>query len=222
MKKANYVNFFIIAIIFILYYFVNIYFTQNNVDIMLFHMNYTTNLKYELVIGFYFVFMVISIIYAAKQVFKLFIKHNRNIKLIKSRYVLIFSSLVVGYTYIFFKVDYYYYFGSIILLYMLYFTALFLFDNQYIKSSQKTSVVVNDEVVQQFLKLLGGKDNIINVSYEYSRLKVELKNVKAIQLEDMKALGAKGVFIAGNKLQAVIGNNANALESAIKTYLSQV
>lgn len=221
MKKANLFNFLIIAIIFILFYIVNLFITQNNIDIY-YDFNYSYRLKISILIIFYLLFMIPSILYASRQVFNLYIRHIRKTKLINSRYTLILSSLIVSYVFLYFEVDYYYYFGSIILLYMIYFISLFLYDNHYIKKSQETKVVVNNQVVENFLNLLGGKDNIVSVSYEYSRLKVELKNINAVNLENMKNSGAKGVFIAGNKLQAVIGSNAEDLENAIKSYLTQV
>jgi len=166
--------------------------------------------------------MIFSVLFASRQVFNLYIKHNRKTKLNQSRYALIFSSVFISYLFLNFEVEVYYYFGSIILLYMIYFISLFLYDNQYIKKSQTSKIVVNQEIVEKFLILLGGNENIISVDYESSRLKVELKNIKDVHLEEMKNLGAKGVFIAGNKLQAVVGNNAEGLENAIKAYLSQV
>ena len=94
-----------------------------------------------------------------------------------------------------------------------------MYDVYFVRSQQEKKVVVNNEVAQNFLQLLGGKDNIISVTYEHSRLKVELKNIKIVQLDAIKSLGASGVFIAGNKLQAVIGSNAGELENALRAYL---
>ncbi|QVK17215.1 PTS transporter subunit EIIB [Mycoplasmatota bacterium] len=221
MKKANLVNLLIIAIIFILFYIVNLFITQNNIDIY-YHFNYSYGFKISILIIFYLLFMVGSVLYASRQVFNLYIRHIRKTKLIYSRYALILTSLIVSYVFLYFAVDYYYYFGSILILYMIYFMSLFLYDNYYIKKSQEAKIVVNNQVVENFLNLLGGKENILSVSYEYSRLKVELKDIKAVDLESMKNSGAKGAFIAGNKLQAVIGSNAEDLENAIKAYLTQV
>ncbi len=221
MKKANLTNFLIIMIIYSLFYIVNLLLRQNDIDIY-FDLGITDGLKIGLLIIFYLLMMITSVLYSSKKVFDLYIRHIRRTKLINSRYYLVIASLLTCYLFLLFKVEYYYYFGSIILLYLIYFISLYLYDNHFVNKQQKTTVIVNDEVVEKFLNLLGGKDNIISVSYEYSRLKVELKDVKKLNLEEIKELGARGAFVAGNKLQAVIGSNAFELESAITSYISHV
>ncbi len=219
MKKANLTNFLIITIIFVIFYVVHLFLSQNDINIYL-QFNLSEPIKVLISVMVYILLLVSSVLYASWQVFKKYIKHLRSNHLVKSRNTILISSILVSYLFLTFEVEYYYYFGSIIILYMIYFISLFFYDSYYIKKSQETKVVVNDEVVEKFLALLGGKENIISVSYEYSRLKVELKDIKVVKLKAMKDLGAKGAFVAGNKLQAVIGNNASELENAIKTLLS--
>jgi glucose-like phosphotransferase system IIB component len=218
MKKANFINFLIIVIIFSLFYIVDIILRQNNIDIYL-NLDLGDGTKITLLIALYLLVMVSSVIYASRAVYKLYIKHLRKTKLTNSRFALVISALFISYVFLLFEVEYYYYFGSIIVLYLLYFISLYMYDVYFVRSQQEKKVVVNNEVAQNFLQLLGGKDNIISVTYEHSRLKVELKNIKIVQLDAIKSLGASGVFIAGNKLQAVIGSNAGELENALRAYL---
>lgn len=218
MKKANSINFLIIVIIFSLFYIVDIILRQNNIDIYL-NLDLGDGTKITLLIALYLLVMVSSVIYASRAVYKLYIKHLRKTKLTNSRFALVISALFISYVFLLFEVEYYYYFGSIIVLYLLYFISLYMYDVYFVRSQQEKKVVVNNEVAQNFLQLLGGKDNIISVTYEHSRLKVELKNIKIVQLDAIKSLGASGVFIAGNKLQAVIGSNAGELENALRAYL---
>lgn len=221
MKKANYFNFIIIAIIFILFYIVDYVLSQNNIGIYL-PLEVDNSLKIVLVGIFFLIFLIPSALYASRQVFNLYIKHIRKTNIKKARYFLFVASLLMSYIFLTFNVESYYYFGSVIIVYFIYYISLFLYDNAYVKKSQETLVEVNDEVVTRFLTLLGGKDNIISLTYEQSRLKVELKDIRAVKMEILKELGAKGAFIAGNRLQAVVGNTAYRLESAIKSYLSDV
>lgn len=221
MKKANLHNFLIIAIIFSLFYILNIILTQNNIDIT-FDIEIQSGIKEIIIIGIFLLLMIPSVLYSSRMVFNLFIKHIRTTKLNYSRYSLIITSLFTSYVFLLFDVEVYYYFGSILILYLVYFSSLYLYDIRFVKKQQETKVTVSDELVEKFLQLLGGKDNIISVSYEHSRLKVELNNINLIDVQEIKNLGASGIFIAGNKLQAIIGNNAYELEKALKGYLSQV
>jgi len=52
MKKANLINFIIIAIIFILFYIIHFYFIQNNIDIY-YQFNFTENLENIVIIDKY-------------------------------------------------------------------------------------------------------------------------------------------------------------------------
>lgn len=218
MKKANLTNFMIVAIIFIVFYIVDLFLTQNNIDIY-FTIAINPTMKIILVSGLYLLLMISSIIYASRSVFNLYIRHIRKTKLNTSRYCLVISSLIVSYLFLLFRVEYYYYFGSIILLYIIYFISLFLYDNTFVSKQRKVKVNVNNEVVEAFLNSLGGKENIVSLTYEHSRLKVELQDINRVNLDSIKNLGASGVFVAGNRLQAVIGSNAEDLEKAINAYL---
>ncbi|HEY8364855.1 MAG TPA: PTS transporter subunit EIIB [Haloplasmataceae bacterium] len=218
MKKANLINLLIVFIIFSVFYIVDLILTNNNIDIY-FKINIAPMLKTLILILIYFLLMISSMLYASRSVFNLYIAHIRKTKLFDSQYALGISSLITSYSFLFFKVEFYYYFGSIILLYILYFISLFLYDNTFIKKQQKVKVNVNEEIVQSFLDSLGGKDNILSLSYAYSRLKVELNDISKVNLDNIKSLGASGVFVAGNKLQAIIGSNAAELEKAIQNCL---
>ncbi len=218
MKKANLINFMIIAIIYLLFYIVDLLISQNN-NISVLAIFQGRDL--EIVILLYLLFMIPCIIYSTKQVFNLYIKHTRETKLFNSRISLFISSVIVGFSNLYVNAEYYNYFVSIILSYLLYFGLLFLYDYNYVKKSQENKITVNEEVVSDFLELLGGRENIISVNYEQSRLKVELKNIKAVNMIKLKESGAQGAFVAGNKLQAMIGNNAKDLENGIKDYLTK-
>src|SRR5690554_5658518 len=206
MKKTNFHNILIIAIIFSFFYILNVILTQNNIDIT-FKIDISNGYKILVIISLYLFLMGSIILYASKTVFNLYIKHDRTTKLINSRYYLVIASIFTSYIFLLFEVETFYYFGSIILLYIIYFGSLYFYDLRYVEKQQKIKVDINNDVVTNFLVLLGGKDNIISVSYEHSRLKVELKNINIVNVEGIKELGASGIFIAGNKLQAIIGSN---------------
>ncbi|MDF2700247.1 MAG: glucose-specific enzyme component [Haloplasmataceae bacterium] len=215
MKKAHINNFILILIAYLIPFFINEYYYFINKDV-----NDTIRLVASLSI--IILILLPSIYFLVNQVFDIFIKRVKKINLVKIRVITFIITLISTFTFIYFYIEYYFYFGSIILLYVFYFIYLYFLDNRYIKKSIENKIKINDHLVNDFLILLGGKENIVNVSYESSRLKVEVKNIRIVNLEKIKDLGAQGLFIAGNKLQAIVGNNASDLENAIKRYLTNV
>lgn len=221
MKKAHITNLIIILFMYVFAYVLNIILKSYDVNIF-FTVNLENYVKLIIALVNYLVLLVPTVIYSAVVIFNKFIAHKRKVKLHLSRYLLIITSLIISYLFLLFDVAYYFYFGSIILLYIIYFVSLYVQDHFFIQKQQSPTVKVNQEVVEKFLELLGGKDNVININYEQSRLRVEFKDVKKLKLDELKNLGAKGAFVAGNKLQAVIGSNASELENAINAYLSRL
>lgn len=216
MKKVNIRNFLLVTFTFIIVYFIRFYLDMNKIK------TFNYNLDYDVIISslIFIIFMGFSIFFITRCVFYKYIVHKKNINFRAARIVLLMSSIITSLTFLFLNVEYYFYFGSIILSYMIYFIFLYIFDYLYIKKVDQNKIKIDDNLVNEFLLSLGGKDNIQNVSYESSRLKVELNNVKKLDLDKIKSLGAQGLFIAGNKVQAIVGNNAQDFENAIKSYLT--
>lgn len=221
MKKAHLTNLILIVISYLFLFVLSLILNSYDINMFL-KVNLANNVQLIIILGSYILLLIPSVIYSSVVIFSKFIAHRRKVKLALSRYLLIFTTLIVSYLFLLFDVAYYFYFGSIILLYFIYFVSLYIQDYLFSYKQQAPSVKVNQEVVEKFLELFGGKDNIINVNYEQSRLRVEVKDVKKLKLEELKSLGAKGAFVAGNKLQAVIGSNASQLENAINAYLSRL
>lgn len=63
---------------------------------------------------------------------------------------------------------------------------------------------------------LGGKDNIVNVEVNSSRLKVILKNVSIVDKEAIQKLGAKGVVEIENQLKIIFDKKARTLKKYIE------
>jgi len=75
---------------------------------------------------------------------------------------------------------------------------------------------VDPEQQEIFFKSYGGKDNIINVSHELSRITVEVKDIELVNLESLQALGAKGVLVMGNTVKASFGDRASYVYNILK------
>ena len=66
------------------------------------------------------------------------------------------------------------------------------------------------------LQALGGKDNINNLDACITRLRVSVKEIANVDQKSLKSLGATGVMVVGNSLQAIFGLKSDQLKSQIK------
>ncbi len=71
-----------------------------------------------------------------------------------------------------------------------------------------------------YLRGLGGKDNIKTIDACATRLRLEVVNADAVDTPALKALGARGVVkAAGGAVQVIIGPEADLISDEIKKYL---
>ena len=75
---------------------------------------------------------------------------------------------------------------------------------------------VDEEQKSLFIGVFGGKDNILKVGHEMSRLTVEVKDLKKVDLNKLKELGASGVLAMGNVVKASFGDRAKYISELIK------
>ena len=72
----------------------------------------------------------------------------------------------------------------------------------------------------QYLRGLGGKDNIKTIDACATRLRVEVVNADAVDTPALKAIGARGVVkSAGGAVQVIIGPEAELISDEVKKYL---
>ena len=86
-------------------------------------------------------------------------------------------------------------------------------------SETKAAVQGNDQAFA-IINLLGGKPNIVDVDACMTRLRVTVKdNTKVGKEEQWKAVGAMGLIVKDNGVQAVYGPKADVLKSDIQDIL---
>ncbi|PKM93315.1 MAG: PTS sugar transporter [Firmicutes bacterium HGW-Firmicutes-1] len=75
-------------------------------------------------------------------------------------------------------------------------------------------------IAKEYLRVLGGKDNIQEINACITRLRLTLKNNDLVKEEDCKALGASGI-IKPNKynIQVIVGTKAELIADEIKNLL---
>lgn len=88
------------------------------------------------------------------------------------------------------------------------------------KSTSSNASASADAQVMEIIRLLGGKENIVEVDACMTRLRVTVRdNSKVAGLEDWKRNGAKGLIVKNTGVQAVYGPKADTLKSNIQDVL---
>ena len=69
--------------------------------------------------------------------------------------------------------------------------------------------------INKLIEYLGGKNNIINVESNMSRLNVKVKDTSTVNKDGIEKLGAKGIVEIDNELKIIIGPNSKQLKKYI-------
>ncbi len=69
--------------------------------------------------------------------------------------------------------------------------------------------------INKLIQCLGGKDNIIDVEVNMSRLKVTLKDMSIVDKDGIQKLGARGIVEVDNQLKIIFGANSKELKKYI-------
>jgi len=75
------------------------------------------------------------------------------------------------------------------------------------------------ELSRQLALAFGGKSNIVSLDACITRLRVEVKNILKVNPERLKALGATGVVVVGNGVQAIFGTQSENLKTDLDEFL---
>ncbi len=71
----------------------------------------------------------------------------------------------------------------------------------------------------QLVRAFGGRGNIASLDACITRLRVQLNDVTKVNAEKLKALGAAGVVIVGDGVQAIFGTQSENLKTDMQEYL---
>ena len=69
--------------------------------------------------------------------------------------------------------------------------------------------------MNKLVEYLGGKDNILDSEYSFSRFKVTLKDISLVDKEAIQRLGAKGIVEIDNQLKIIIGPGSKHIKKYI-------
>lgn len=72
---------------------------------------------------------------------------------------------------------------------------------------------------QQLVLAFGGKSNITDLDACITRLRVGVRDINKANQDKLKALGAAGVLLVGNNMQAIFGTRSDNLKTDMEEYL---
>lgn len=84
---------------------------------------------------------------------------------------------------------------------------------------ETSSAASSSPIAVQLVDAFGGKKNIKTLDACITRLRVEVKEVSKVDQSLLKKLGAAGVLVAGNGIQAIFGTKSDNLRSDMAEYL---
>ncbi|MCG6202224.1 PTS glucose transporter subunit IIBC [Psychromonas antarctica] len=79
----------------------------------------------------------------------------------------------------------------------------------------------NTEMSILLVAAFGGKANIDNLDACITRLRVTVKDIELVNKGELKKLGAAGVVVSGNGVQAIFGTKSDNLKTDMEAYMSR-
>ncbi len=79
--------------------------------------------------------------------------------------------------------------------------------------------ISGDQFALQLIRAFGGRANIVNLDACITRLRVKLADITKASPDKLKALGAAGVIVVGDGLQAIFGTRSENLKTEMEDYL---
>lgn len=87
--------------------------------------------------------------------------------------------------------------------------------------STSQTLMVKAGIAGELVNAFGGKDNISNLDACITRLRIDVKDISKVDQASLKRLGAAGVFVSGNGVQAVFGTKSDQLRADMADYLKR-
>ena len=82
--------------------------------------------------------------------------------------------------------------------------------------------VGTSEIPVLLVAAFGGKANIENLDACITRLRISVNNIELVNKTELKRLGAAGVVVSGNGVQAIFGTKSDNLKTDMETYLATI
>ncbi len=80
--------------------------------------------------------------------------------------------------------------------------------------------IIADDFAKELVLAFGGKSNIAALDACITRLRVEVTDIGKANPDKLKAMGAAGVVVVGNNMQAIFGPKSDNLKTDMEEYLA--
>ncbi|KYC89559.1 glucose-specific PTS transporter subunit IIBC [Heyndrickxia sporothermodurans] len=88
------------------------------------------------------------------------------------------------------------------------------------ESANESAEQPTNDLPYDILEAMGGQENISNLDACITRLRVQVNDVKNVDKNRLKKLGAAGVLEVGNNIQAIFGPKSDTIKSQMKDIMS--
>ncbi|WP_413692998.1 PTS glucose transporter subunit IIBC [Psychromonas sp. KJ10-2] len=89
------------------------------------------------------------------------------------------------------------------------------------EEQEASAVLNNEEMSSALVAAFGGKENIANLDACITRLRISVEDIKLVDQASLKKLGAAGVVVSGNGVQAIFGTRSDNLKTDMEAYLGR-
>jgi glucose PTS system EIICB or EIICBA component len=87
------------------------------------------------------------------------------------------------------------------------------------EAAKATRAASGDQFALQLVRAFGGRSNIVSLDACITRLRVKLADITKAKPDTLKALGAAGVVVVGDGMQAIFGTRSENLKTDMEDYL---
>ena len=77
-------------------------------------------------------------------------------------------------------------------------------------------IKVDEEFIENIYKVLGTKENILDITVDNARLKFRIKDLDSVDLEGLKEISNQGVFVTGDNIKTLFKYDSETIKKAMK------
>ena len=87
------------------------------------------------------------------------------------------------------------------------------------KRNKTPKIKIDDGFISNIITLYGNKENISKVSTDNGRLKVEVKDLDIVKLNELKEISTNGVFVTGNTIKTLFRHDSDLIKKELEKRL---
>lgn len=87
------------------------------------------------------------------------------------------------------------------------------------RRNKAPKIKIDEEFINNIITLYGDKNNISNVSTDNGRLKIEVKDLDIVKLNELKEISTNGVFVTGNTIKTLFRHDSDLIKRELEKRL---